>query len=102
MSYDVVKLTRELVAAGLPVTGCAADGKLTLEEGAALTAEQQATADAVFAAHDPARPTDGQLHDRSGGLAGACAAVLAQLLDGTPAPEWALAAVRAAAQKARP
>ncbi len=51
-SYDAPKLTRELVAAGLPIVGCASTGRIDWQEGHP-TPEEQATAEAILAAHDP-------------------------------------------------
>jgi hypothetical protein len=46
-----MKLLRELIAAGLPVTGTDATGKITLSTDA--TPEQYERANQILAAHDP-------------------------------------------------
>lgn len=50
---DVAGLHAELEAAGLPVVGVSSDGRIDYSRD--LTPAEQATADAVVAAHDPAK-----------------------------------------------
>lgn len=51
--YDPLQLVTELTAAGLTVDGADATGRVQYARD--LTPEEQATAAAVLAAHDPAR-----------------------------------------------
>lgn len=48
---NVVSLTDELTAAGLPVVGVSSDGRIDYSRD--LTPEEQATAQSIIAAHDP-------------------------------------------------
>ncbi len=50
--YNASKLMSELVAAGLPIVGCASTGRIDWQDGHP-TPEEMAAADAVLAAHDP-------------------------------------------------
>jgi hypothetical protein len=49
--YDAPRLTAELLAAGVPITGCASDGRIGFRPEA--TAADRARAEAILAAHDP-------------------------------------------------
>lgn len=49
--YDPLQLVAELIAAGLPVEGADATGRVQYSRE--LTAAEQTTAQAVIAAHDP-------------------------------------------------
>ena len=50
---NVVSLTDELAAAGLPVVGVSSDGRVDYSRE--LTAAEQTTAQAIIAAHDPTK-----------------------------------------------
>jgi len=50
---DVTQLHSELAAAGLPVVGVSGDGRIDYSR--TLTAAEQTTAQAIIAAHDPAK-----------------------------------------------
>ena len=51
MKHNINKLYRELVAAGIPIYGCSADGTISFTDEA--TAEQKATAETILSNHNP-------------------------------------------------
>lgn len=51
---NVVKLTRELTQAGIPIDGCSSDGRIDFKPEA--TAQQRTLAAQILAAHNPDTP----------------------------------------------
>lgn len=51
--FNVSLLTDELIAVGLPVVGVSSDGRIDYSRD--LTADEQTTAQAIIAAHDPTK-----------------------------------------------
>lgn len=76
---DVTSLTEELSAAGLPVVGVSSDGRV--DYARALTPAEQTTAQAIIAAHDPAKRERDERTARD--VAKAAAADLRTYLDRT-------------------
>ena len=77
--FNVSLLTDELIAVGLPVVGVSSDGRIDYSRD--LTPAEQTTAQAIIAAHDPAKRERDERTARD--VAKAAAADLRTYLDRT-------------------
>lgn len=91
MKYDLVRLTRELCAAGLPCDGVSGTKVGRMDFSRDLTPDERTIAEKIKAAHDPT-PTDAEARADTLRLAGhdeARAALILVMARGDKAPVWA-------------
>lgn len=94
MIVNSARLFAELVAANVPVDGCASDGRIDFRPEA--TPEQRAEAAAILAAHDPSPTYAEQRAEEYPPTSALVVALWEHLIEGRPEAAQALQAKRAA------